>query len=228
MKAFFDNYRKYLGKLRKSQVGPLEALAVMLLNDTRLTMKQKAYVMATVHHETAATYRPLDEYGKGKGRRYGKPDKQTGKIYYGRGYVQLTWKENYRKMGKLLNVDLVNHPEKAKDPKIAYEILIVGMKRGLFTGKALGDYISPQKTDYRRARQIVNGMDKASHIAKLAVKFEKVLKATPKGSQKAIGASQATLKASSVVDIAPDPKAPDGPQRPFRAVILDYIKNLFS
>ena len=38
---------------------------------------------------------PIEEYGKGKGRPYGIKDRETGETYFGRGYVQLTWRENY-------------------------------------------------------------------------------------------------------------------------------------
>jgi hypothetical protein len=33
---------------------------------------------------------PIEEYGKGRGMPYGKPDPTTGQVYYGRGFVQLT------------------------------------------------------------------------------------------------------------------------------------------
>ncbi len=36
---------------------------------------------------------PIEEYGRGKGRKYGAPAGPYGKIYFGRGYVQLTWLE---------------------------------------------------------------------------------------------------------------------------------------
>jgi len=44
----------------------------------------------------SAWFKATEEYGKGKGRYYGKPDKVTGKIYYGRGIIQLTHKKNYQ------------------------------------------------------------------------------------------------------------------------------------
>jgi len=33
---------------------------------------------------------PIEEYGKGKGMKYGSPDPETGQTYYGRGFVQTT------------------------------------------------------------------------------------------------------------------------------------------
>src|SRR5689334_14433111 len=49
-----------------------------------------AYMLATAKWETANTMKPVEEIGKGRGRAYGVP-KANGQIYYGRGYVQLTW-----------------------------------------------------------------------------------------------------------------------------------------
>ena len=36
-----------------------------------LTYPQVAYVLATTFWETARTFKPIEEYGKGKGRKYG-------------------------------------------------------------------------------------------------------------------------------------------------------------
>ena len=116
-----------------------------------------AYALATAHHETDRTFRGIEEYGKGKNKEYGKTDPQTGKAYYGRGLVQLTWRKNYKKMGGLLGVDLEHRPEKALDLKIATQILFVGMTRRTFTGKKLADYFNAATEDWVNARRIVNG-----------------------------------------------------------------------
>jgi hypothetical protein len=73
--------------------------------------------------------------------------------YYGRGLVQLTHKENYAKVGKLLGVDLVNNPDLMLTPEIAIKTLVIGMRDGLFTGRKLMDY-KPQ--DYFNKRMIIN------------------------------------------------------------------------
>ena len=138
-----------------------------------------AYMLATVHHETAATFRPLEEHGKGKGRKYGTNIDMNGTrylglnhIYYGRGYVQLTWLSNYLKMGNLLGIDLVNNPSEALEAPTAAKILVIGSLGGLFTGKGLGDYITTGKaTDFINARRVINGTDKAHLIANHAIKF---------------------------------------------------------
>jgi predicted chitinase len=124
-----------------------------------------AYMLATAKWETAHTMKPIEEYGHGAGHEYGEPDPETGKTYYGRGYVQLTWKANYAKMSGITGVDLVYHPELALDPKCAALIMFEGMKGGLFTGVGLPRYFSLSTDDPVSARRIINGIDHAGDIA---------------------------------------------------------------
>jgi hypothetical protein len=138
-------------------------------------MRWLAYALATTYHETAKTMWPIEEFGKGKGKKYGKPDSETGLIYYGRGFVQLTWKYNYANMSTIVGADLVHKPELALDLKNASVILIEGMLRGSFTGKKLSTYINADKEDWPNARRIINGLDKATMIAGYARNFWKPL-----------------------------------------------------
>ena len=135
-----------------------------------------AYMLATAKHETAHTMKPIEEYGHGAGRDYGMPDPQTGKAYYGRGYVQLTWRANYARMAALTGVDLVNHPELALEPRLAALIMFEGMKGGLFTGVGLGRYFNATVDDPVNARRIINGADRAEEIAAIHTAFLKALR----------------------------------------------------
>lgn len=138
-------------------------------------LRQAAYMLATAKHETANTFAPIEEYGKGKGLPYGQPDPVTGLVYFGRGYVQLTWARNYKSMGKALNLPLFLHPDLALRYDVAYKIMSYGMTHGTFTGVALSRYITDQKTDYLNARKIINGTDKADLIAGYATAIEQML-----------------------------------------------------
>lgn len=139
-----------------------------------------SYILATVYHETASTMEPAAEYGLGKGHAYGEPDPETGQSYYGRGYVQLTWKQNYQKAQEVVidlftleeDIPFVLRPELAMKPVNAVQIAINGMVNGWFTGKKLGDYLTDNNTDYVNARKIINGMDKADLIASYAREAE--------------------------------------------------------
>ena len=139
------------------------------------TVPQIAYILATVKHETNNTFKPVVECYWMKD-----PDKwlrlhKTYYPYYGRGLVQITWKDNYRKFSNLLNVDLVNHPSLALDPAISVDILLTGFRDGLFTGKKLSDYIGGGSIDFTGARRCINGTDKARLIAGYASDYLKEL-----------------------------------------------------
>lgn len=155
-----------------------------------------AYALATAYHETASTMQPIKEYGgdsyftrmydvtgarSAKAVAMGNTCAGDGPKYCGRGYVQLTWKSNYKRAGDKCGVDLVANPDKAMDAGIAAKILRSGMEEGWFTGKKFGDYL-PSKGratsgQYAYARYIINGSDKAQRIADHAKKFEAALEA---------------------------------------------------
>lgn len=173
-KIFFDQVRKapFPGTLSETQVGGCNAV----LDEAErrgFDLRWTAYCLATDYHETAHTMLPIAEYGRGKGKAYGEPI--NGKVYYGRGLVQLTWIKNYETMGNLLKVNLVGNPELALNPKIAVQIMFEGMTRGLFTGKRLSEFFNDTKTDWTNARRIINGLDRAEMIASYARQFHGAL-----------------------------------------------------
>ncbi|HEX8359016.1 MAG TPA: glycoside hydrolase family 19 protein [Longimicrobium sp.] len=184
--SFFQRYAQQFGALNASQTAAIGALLTAAEGDTSITdIRWLAYMMATVKHECAGTWRPIEEYGKGKGRKYGVPvtvTDSTGKsfthVYYGRGYVQLTWADNYRQMGNALGNRLLFDPSLALDAEVAYEIMSLGMRKGSFTGRKLADYIHDGACDYVNARKIINGLDQAQRIAGYAEKLEAILRAS--------------------------------------------------
>lgn len=166
----------------------LESLVKAIIADTQVQdIRWAAYMLATVKHECANTWQPIEEYGKGAGRPYGKVvkvvDPATKKTikntYYGRGYVQLTWESNYTNMDQALHLSGPNslhlHPEKALVASTAYAIMSHGMRNGSFTGKKLSDYIGA-RTDYRNARRIINALDQADLIKGYAEHIEYLLR----------------------------------------------------
>jgi len=140
-----------------------------------------AYVLATSAHETAGTLAPMREYGKGAGRAYGQPGRNSGQIAYGRGDVQLTWDENYERADRelALNGALVADYDLALDPQLSARILVAGMEGGWFTGKGLRLFLPEvaRREQFVAARKIVNGTDKAELIAGYAETFQRALQA---------------------------------------------------
>lgn len=126
-------------------------------------MRHLAYCLATTYHETSKAMQPIEEYGKGAGMSYGKKDPETGQTYYGRGYVQLTWRDNYRKATQRLGLsktsdDLEWHAARALDPTIASNIMFEGMEEGWFRPpNTLSKYFDHDTDDPYGAREIING-----------------------------------------------------------------------
>lgn len=147
-----------------------------------LLKTQTAYVLATAKHESRMGELMIE---LSSGEQYegntnlGNIRPGDGKKFKGRGYVQLTGRRNYTIWAERLNLPLTTKPELAAEPDIAVKILVSGMRLGSFTGLGLSRFINTRKTDYRHARQIVNGMDRADLIAGYAKAFEAHLNGRP-------------------------------------------------
>lgn len=173
-KTFYDTIRPFFGKITPKQLEGMEAILSKWEADNYKDLRWLSYMLATTYHESGKTMQPVREYGRGIGYPYGEVHPKTGKVYYGRGLVQITHDYNYLRMGKLLGIDLYNNPDLALDKAIAVKILFVGMIQGMFTGKSLGQYFNDE-TDWIGARKIVNGTDRAELIAGYAVHFHHAL-----------------------------------------------------
>ena len=135
---------------------------------------------------------------------------EYGKTYYGRGFVQLTWLDNYATFARRLSIDLVSNPNLALQPDIAVQIMLLGMTKGLFTGVGLGDFThSDGALDYLHARKIINGMDKAALIAGYAEQFHNALTAPEPQPAAALPiTAQITAPATTTNTIATMPPNP--------------------
>lgn len=201
---FYSGVRHALfaGKLTQDQVIGTNFLLDAIEAEEDIPRNHAAYMLATAFWETARTMEPVREtlarsddqairvldtaFARGRlpwvRKPYWRKD-ADGKSWLGRGYVQLTHKANYQKAGDELGVDLVGNPSLAMDPEIAARIMIRGMDEGWFTAKTLDHYLdeideadSEDLREYRNARPIINGTDKAEQIALVALRFEAALK----------------------------------------------------
>lgn len=133
-------------------------------------LNQLAYILATVYHETAKKMQPVKEFG---GEKY--LLSKAYYPYYGRDLVQTTWKINYEKVKNFSNIDVVSNPELIGQMPLAAKVAVTFMQKGWYTGKKLRDYITADKVDFKGARRIINGTDKAALIAGYASSFAKCL-----------------------------------------------------
>lgn len=214
--AFFDAARPIFdGKLSQSQVDGLNVIldGFTVYGDGSAT--KLAYVLATAFHETGRTMQPVKEtqftadvptdatvksrltkaWKAGK-MKWVKSDYWSGG-FFGRGYVQLTHRENYARASKAVGLDLVGNPDYALQPAIAVQILIEGMMQGWFTGKKLGDYITGTAFDFKQARRIVNGTESAAKIAGYAEQFLIAVRAAEAATRNASKPSPAPKPAKS-------------------------------
>lgn len=145
----------------------LDALADTDMDDKELVLM----ALATVRAESEG-FEPIDE-GKSKyntdpgaepfnkydagtsiGRRLGNTQHGDGARYKGRGFIQLTGRENYRKIGQAIGMgsELEDNPEKANDPVVAAKVLaqFLKVKQARIKYAILG-------RDLAYARKLVNG-----------------------------------------------------------------------
>jgi hypothetical protein len=190
---FFEHTRKVLfdGSMKQKQVEGIEAI----LNKWEKEMPKAddrwlAYMLGTAHHETGRTMQAVREtfassddkaisilnsaFGKGQLSWVKKPywvKDADGKSWLGRGLVQLTHKSNYEKMKKAIGEDLVKDPSLAMNLDVAVKIMFEGMTKGSFTTRKLADFFDGKKEEWRDARKIINGLERADLVASYAKSY---------------------------------------------------------
>lgn len=222
--VFYKVCRAKLGSISKAAQGGFE-LILREAGARKTETNHLAYMLATAWWETAKTMQPVREAFFVAPNDFEKAEAWRRKNlhyhpYYGRGFVQLTWKTNYEKASKKFGVDFVKEPDRVMEPQYAVPILFEGMAEGWFTGKALDDYIDdidePKSEDlreYKEARRIINGTDKADTVARIAVLIEEALRQADYGTDSLAGfatANSAGVKISPYSWIA-DGFGPGGP-----------------
>jgi putative chitinase len=185
--AFFKVIREKFGSLDQEQVEGFNSL-LQAMGAASWPIAWAAYGLATAWHETNRSMQPVEEayYLANKVKNLDAWRQKNLSRYYpwhGRGYVQLTWERNYKNADKELGLNgaLIGDRSLALRPDIAAKIMVRGMEEGWFTGKKTSDYLPANGPatleDYRRARPIINAMDKAALIAGQAEAFEAALTA---------------------------------------------------
>lgn len=198
-KTLFDELRNsgaFGKKLAPTFVVGVEAVLEACYRWQVVPVHHAANIMAQVHHETGGQMEPVKEtvYADSKvrdpsdtevirrlDRAYAKGQLSWVRETYwrdgwfGRGLIQITHLKNYLKVGTAISVDLVKNRDLALRLDIAADIAVVGMTRGLFTGKKLSDFDFPKALTAKvplNPRRIVNGEDGSDgKIAKVHIFF---------------------------------------------------------
>ncbi|MGO4171540.1 peptidoglycan-binding protein [Bosea sp. TAF32] len=137
--------------------------------------KTLAYGLATARREVGAGMVPVREgFSKNDAaarayvakhypnKGYSKPAGPWGHVYYGRGYGQLTWFDNYDAEG------VAADPDRALDPKFAAELLFKALLDGRWNGqgKGIAFYLpTGGPDDLKNARRTVNITDHWQEVA---------------------------------------------------------------
>lgn len=159
---FFETLRlrEFSGALTQVQVDGINTLTEAVPEEW--DRRWAAYLLATAIWETAHTMQPVKEaywlsedWRRTHLRYY---------PYYGRGYVQLTWQENYRQMSEVVGQNLTINPDAALEPTLAAKIAVYGMEHGSFSGASLHTYFNDKESNWAGARAIINGTDHAQAI----------------------------------------------------------------
>ncbi len=177
----------FTAALKPDQKAGLEAILAAAAA-AKWPLSFTAYALATAFHETAATMQPVRE-AFWLSESWRKTHLAKYYPYYGRGYVQLTWRRNYERADRELGLGgrLVADLDLAMKAEVSAPIMIKGMEEGWFCASkdgarhTLARHVAGSgpstRAQYQSARRIINGVDKADKIAGEAIAFQSALQA---------------------------------------------------
>ncbi|RDC69676.1 hypothetical protein DLJ49_18735 [Rhodovulum sp. 12E13] len=196
---FYDSIRESLfwGRLTQAQVNGIEGLLNAFATHSDGLPDTLAYGLATAYHETGSRMVPVREgfartdrearrrvarLARRRGAhsavaRYARPQPPFGHVYYGRGHVQLTWRENYRDSSEDAGRDLVRNPDAMLNPEISARVLWRGLLDGRWNAHGHGVRHYLDAGDPVEARRTVNILDKAETIAGYHGRFLEAIEA---------------------------------------------------
>ena len=239
-KLFFEKVRKLLHRRGLTSIEFQTYKQIINYWNDHPNMEDRrwlAYVMATAYHETRL--RPVREGFKTSDKAarkhvrwmynkriisqpYHLADRETGQVYYGRGYVQLTWAQNYKKMGKAIGMgdQLYRNPDLVLNPDIASKVLFVGMLQGHFRyskrrrprGKQkLRLFFNKSSSNWYGARNIINGdlRKNGNRIAGYGKKYNQAIRFMAAPDKPPVGEEEDTEIIASPQEEEIKPSLPD-------------------
>jgi predicted chitinase len=191
-KIFFNAVRPMFGgKITASQFAGMIDMLDIWDKSGFTDLRWFGYILGGVYHEVGKRMVPVREgfattdagaravvaklFKAGKiSRNYALPNK-AGVSFYGRGRIQTTWEENYRKLERRFGYPFTKNPDLLLDSVVDARVTLYGHVEGLWTGKKLSDYFNDRTSDWKNARRIVNGTDRADLIAGYGKAFHEAL-----------------------------------------------------
>ncbi len=200
----FENKKK----LTTPFSGSLRTILTYLKNDNRINdIKEAAYVLGTAAVESNYSLQRWEaDYVCGPaGKPYGSKGpcsaalsyyrSTDGKLnyytlgldgkgtpYFGRGLIQLTGKDNYRKYGEILGINLVGNADLALDPRNSYDIAIEYMSR-IRPKKDKSTFGYVKSGQFAEARKTINARDIEKVTAKYNLWLSILKEAEPTSTQ---------------------------------------------
>ena len=125
-----------------------------------LNDKGKLMVLAQFAHESG-NFIYTHEIGNGKGRSYGRPSGPYGKVYYGRGPIQITWEANYKQITQNCFPKIGISADIHKDPDLCCRNLEIGCAASLcwfmLPGNGKRAIAAANAGDVRALTKAING-----------------------------------------------------------------------
>lgn len=132
----------------------------MALTEFRInTPKRIAAFVAQIGHESGG-FRYMHEIADGAAydmannprlaKTLGNTEPGDGPRFKGRGVIQITGRANYQRYGDLLGIDLVNFPDRAADPEVAFRVAA-----SYWNTHNLSDYAD--RDEFDKITKVING-----------------------------------------------------------------------
>lgn len=249
--VFFRNVKSKFpdGTLSQANVDGINAL-LDAGHAEKLSLDHMAYVLANVHRETGGYMFPVKEtvfahhknknpsdavvkarldaaFKAGKLKGVKTPYWQNGR--FGRGQIQISV-GNYEKLTPYVGVDLAKYPERAMELAVSARIAVIGMKKGLFTGKALNDFVFPGAVSNpipSNPRRIVNGNDGSDkEVAQHFWDYRKALQAAAWQVERTLPPVPTPSPIPVLPAVAAPPKPPVAVTSPKRGWFMQLLINL--
>lgn len=131
-----------------------EALMLQTLVSSGIQDRQTlGILMGQLAHESAG-FKATVERASGaayEGRKdLGNTEPGDGRRFKGRGFIQLTGRSNYERIGRMIGEDLVNNPDLAADPEIAAKVAVAFLQSSGAIDRA-------RAGDIRGTTKVING-----------------------------------------------------------------------